>query len=89
MVSTDEVYGSREVGSAIEADVVCPRNPYSASKAAGELLGKAFYESFKLPVLITRGCNTYGPYQYPEKVLPLFITNAMKTNPYRFIKGGT
>jgi dTDP-glucose 4,6-dehydratase len=89
LVSTDEVYGSREVGSAIEADVVCPRNPYSASKAAGELLGKAFYESFKLPVLITRGCNTYGPYQYPEKVLPLFITNAMKTNPYRFIKGGT
>jgi len=88
LVSTDEVYGSREVGSAIEADVVCPRNPYSASKAAGELLGKAFYESFKLPVLITRGCNTYGPYQYPEKVLPLFITNAIENKPLPLYKGG-
>ncbi len=88
LVSTDEVYGSREVGSAIEADIVCPRNPYSASKAAGELLGKAFYESFKLPVLITRGCNTYGPYQYPEKVLPLFITNAIENKPLPLYKGG-
>ncbi|HOV33592.1 MAG TPA: dTDP-glucose 4,6-dehydratase [Candidatus Hydrogenedens sp.] len=88
LVSTDEVYGSRDVGSAVETDVVCPRNPYSASKAAGELMGKAFYESFKLPVLITRGCNTYGPYQYPEKVLPLFITNAIENKPLPLYKGG-
>lgn len=88
LVSTDEVYGSRDVGSAVETDLVCPRNPYSASKAAGELLGKAFYESFILPVLITRGCNTYGPYQYPEKVLPLFITNAIENKPLPLYKGG-
>ncbi len=88
LVSTDEVYGSRDVGSAVETDMICPRNPYSASKAGGELLGKAFFESFKLPVLITRGCNTYGPYQYPEKVLPLFITNALENKPLPLYKGG-
>lgn len=88
LVSTDEVYGSRDVGSALETDTISPRNPYSASKAGGELLGKAFFESFKLPVLITRGCNTYGPYQYPEKVLPLFITNALEDKPLPLYKGG-
>lgn len=88
LVSTDEVYGSRDVGSALETDTISPRNPYSASKAGGELLGKAFFESFKLPVLITRGCNTYGPYQYPEKVLPLFITNALEGKPLPLYKGG-
>lgn len=88
LVSTDEVYGSREVGSAVETDMIHPRNPYSASKAGGELLGKSFYESFKLPVLITRGCNTYGPYQYPEKVLSLFITNALENKPLPLYKGG-
>jgi dTDP-glucose 4,6-dehydratase len=88
LVSTDEVYGSRDVGSALETDTIFPRNPYSASKAGGELLGKAFFESFKLPVLITRGCNTYGPYQYPEKVLPLFITNALEGKPLPLYKGG-
>lgn len=88
LVSTDEVYGSRDIGSAVETDMICPRNPYSASKAGGELLGKAFYESFQLPVLITRGCNTYGPYQYPEKVLPLFITNAIENKPLPLYKGG-
>lgn len=88
LVSTDEVYGSRDVGSALETDTICPRNPYSASKAGGELLGKAFFESFKLDILITRGCNTYGPYQYPEKVLPLFITNALENKPLPLYKGG-
>ncbi|HOK09542.1 MAG TPA: dTDP-glucose 4,6-dehydratase [Candidatus Hydrogenedens sp.] len=88
LVSTDEVYGSRDKGSATETDLINPRNPYSASKAGGELLGKAFFESFKLPVLITRGCNTYGPYQYPEKVLPLFITNAIENKPLPLYKGG-
>ncbi len=77
LVSTDEVYGSIETGSFKEMDPMHPRNPYAASKASGELFGLAYYESYGLPVVITRGSNTYGPYQYPEKVLPLFITNAI------------
>ncbi len=88
LISTDEVYGSREIGSALETDPINPRNPYSASKSAGELMGMAFYHSFGLPVVITRGCNTYGPYQYPEKVLPLFITNALENKPLPLYKGG-
>lgn len=81
LVSTDEVYGSIVSGSFAEDDPVKPRNPYAASKAAGELLGMAYYESYGLPVLITRGTNTYGPYQHLEKVLPLFITNAIDGEP--------
>ena len=81
LVSTDEVYGSIAEDAFTEEAPVNPRNPYAASKAAGELLGKAFYVSHELPVLITRGSNTYGPYQYPEKVLPLFITNALEGQP--------
>ena len=77
LVSTDEVYGSTLDGSFKETDNVGPRNPYSASKAGGELIGMAFYSTFDVPVIITRGSNTYGPYQYPEKVLPLFVTNAI------------
>lgn len=77
LVSTDEVYGSIAEGSFTEEAPVRPRNPYAASKAAGELLGLAYHESYGVPVLITRGTNTYGPYQHLEKVLPLFITNAM------------
>lgn len=88
LVSTDEVYGSRDEGSAKETDPINPRNPYSASKCAGELMGMAFYHSFGLPIVITRGCNTYGPYQYPEKVLPLFITNALEDKPLPLYKGG-
>ncbi|MCX8064414.1 MAG: dTDP-glucose 4,6-dehydratase [Candidatus Hydrogenedentes bacterium] len=88
LISTDEVYGSRDEGSAVETDPVNPRNPYSVSKCAGELMGLAFYYSFHLPVVITRGCNTYGPYQYPEKVLPLFITNALENKPLPLYKGG-
>ncbi len=81
LVSTDEVYGSVESGSSTEADSLDPRSPYSASKAGGELLAKAYYTSYGLPVLITRGSNTFGPYQYPEKFLPLFITNAIDDQP--------
>ncbi|MFA7691520.1 MAG: dTDP-glucose 4,6-dehydratase [Candidatus Hydrogenedentes bacterium] len=81
LVSTDEVYGSVEEGSSVESMPLHPRNPYSASKAAGELFGRAYYESYGLPIVITRGSNTYGPYQYPEKVLPLFITNAIDGEP--------
>lgn len=81
LVSTDEVYGSREEGSFRESDPLHPRNPYAASKAAGELFGLAHFETHGLPVVITRGSNTYGPYQYPEKVLPLFVTNALEDQP--------
>ncbi len=77
LVSTDEVYGSIETGAFSEDAPLKPRNPYAASKAAGELFGAAFHASHNAPVLITRGSNTYGPFQYPEKVLPLFITNAL------------
>lgn len=81
LVSTDEVYGSIDQGSFKETDPVGPRNPYSASKAGGELLGMSYYHTFGSPVIITRGSNTYGPYQYPEKVLPLFVTNAIDNEP--------
>jgi len=81
LVSTDEVYGSIDEGSFKETDPINPRNPYSASKAGGELLGLAYFNTFGVPVIVTRGSNTYGPYQYPEKVLPLFVTNAMDDDP--------
>lgn len=76
-VSTDEVYGDVPVGSSKEIDPLAPRSPYSASKASGDLMVQAYHVSFGVPTTITRGSNTYGPYQYPEKLLPLFITNAI------------
>ena len=76
-ISTDEVYGSIERGFFSEEDPLNPSSPYAASKAGGELVARAFSHTFGYPVLITRGSNTYGPYQYPEKLVPLFITNAM------------
>ena len=76
-VSTDEVYGDIPIGSSREIDPLQPRSPYSASKASADLMVNAYYVSFGVPVTITRGSNTYGPYQYPEKLLPLFITNAI------------
>lgn len=80
-VSTDEVYGAVLEGSSVEADKLEPRSPYSASKAGGELMCQAYYVTYGTPVVITRGSNTYGPYQYPEKMLPLFITNAIEDKP--------
>ncbi|MFM1921299.1 MAG: hypothetical protein RLZZ303_2933 [Candidatus Hydrogenedentota bacterium] len=80
-VSTDEVYGSIESGAFKESDPLGPRNPYSASKASGELFARAHFETYSFPVVITRGSNTYGPRQYPEKVLPLFVTNAFDGQP--------
>jgi dTDP-glucose 4,6-dehydratase len=77
-VSTDEVYGSVAQGRSIESDPLRPRNPYSASKAAGDLLALAFAETYGISVRITRGSNTYGPNQYPEKIVPLFITNVLQ-----------
>ena len=81
LVSTDEVYGSIAEGAFTETDPVSPRNPYSASKAGGELIGLSYYHTYGVPVIVTRGSNTYGPYQYPEKVLPLFVTNAIDGEP--------
>jgi dTDP-glucose 4,6-dehydratase len=80
-VSTDEVYGSIESGSFRETDPLDPSSPYSASKAAGELMARAYRKTFGYAILITRGSNTYGPCQYPEKVVPLFITNALDDLP--------
>lgn len=80
-VSTDEVYGSVEVGSSKEDDPLDPRSPYSASKAGGDLLVKSYWTTYHFPVVITRGSNTYGPNQYPEKFIPLFVTNAIEDQP--------
>ena len=76
-ISTDEVYGEVMAGRSTESDNLQPRSPYSASKAGGDLLCLSYFTSFDLPVTITRGSNNIGPYQYPEKVVPLFITNAI------------
>ena len=76
-VSTDEVYGQVLEGASVETDRIDTRSPYSASKAGGDLMVLAYHTSFGLPVTITRGSNSIGPYQYPEKVVPLFITNAL------------
>jgi dTDP-glucose 4,6-dehydratase len=74
-VSTDEVYGDVSEGESVESDALRPRSPYSASKAGGDLQVLAYWTTYKTPVLITRGSNTYGPRQYPEKLIPLFVTN--------------
>ena len=80
-VSTDEVYGSVASGSSREGDPLRPSNPYSASKAGGDLLALAYRQTHGVPVVITRSSNNFGPYQYPEKVIPLFITNAIDGEP--------
>jgi len=81
-VSTDEVYGSLgERGVFSEEDVLAPSSPYAASKAGADLLALAFYKTYGLTTLITRSSNNYGPYQFPEKVIPLFITNALADQP--------
>jgi len=80
-VSTDEVYGPVPQGLSREDDPLRPSSPYSAAKAAGEHLTQAYHETFGLDVVITRGANTYGPRQYPEKLIPLFITNALTDQP--------
>ncbi|HMH52367.1 MAG TPA: dTDP-glucose 4,6-dehydratase [Candidatus Acidoferrum sp.] len=80
-VSTDEVYGSVASGSSREEDPLRPSNPYSASKAGGDLLARAYWQTHGVPVVITRSSNNFGPYQYPEKVIPLFITNAIDGEP--------
>ena len=76
-ISTDEVYGSIEEGSFAETDPLSPRSPYSASKAGSDLIALAYVETYGLPVVLTRSSNNFGPYQYPEKAIPLFVTNLM------------
>ena len=80
-ISTDEVYGSIDEGSFTERSDLDPSSPYSASKAGADLLVLAFHRTYGLPVVITRSSNNYGPYQYPEKIVPLFITNALDDQP--------
>jgi dTDP-glucose 4,6-dehydratase len=77
-ISTDEVYGSRVEGSFKETDILTPSSPYSSSKAGSDLLARSYYLTHQLPVIITRCTNNFGPYQYPEKLIPLFITNLLK-----------
>ena len=78
-VSTDEVYGTLgKTGYFIESTPLAPNSPYSASKASADLLARAYFETYKLPILITRCSNNYGPYQYPEKLIPFFISKLLK-----------
>lgn len=77
-ISTDEVYGSIDEGSFRETDPLTPSSPYSASKAGGDLMCFAYWTTYKTPILLTRSSNNYGPYQYPEKLIPLFITNLIE-----------
>ena len=80
-VSTDEVYGHVPEGASKETDPIAPRSPYAASKASGDMMVNAYYVTYNSPVTITRGANNIGPYQYPEKVVPLFTTNAIDDLP--------
>ena len=80
-ISTDEVYGSVSSGASVETDELRPRNPYSASKAGADRLAYSFWATYDVPVIVTRASNNYGPYQFPEKVIPLFVTNAIDDIP--------
>ena len=80
-VSTDEVYGSVDEGHATEDAPLAPRSPYAAAKAAGELLVRAYVVTHGVDAVVTRGSNTYGPYHHPEKLIPLFVTNALDDRP--------
>ncbi len=76
-ISTDEVYGSIDDGSFVESDRLGPRSPYSSSKAGSDLIALSYEETYGLPVIVTRSSNNFGPYQFPEKVIPLFVTNLL------------
>ena len=81
-ISTDEVYGSLEAdGYFTEESPLGPSSPYSASKTAADLLARAYFKTYNLPVIVTRCSNNYGPYQFPEKLIPLMITNALEDKP--------
>jgi dTDP-glucose 4,6-dehydratase len=80
-ISTDEVYGERLESAATEESALMPRNPYAASKAGGDRLAFSYWATYDMPVVITRCSNNYGPFQYPEKLIPLFATNAIDDEP--------
>ena len=80
-ISTDEVYGSVASGASVETDEIKPRNPYAASKAGADRLAYSYWATYDLPIIVTRASNNYGPYQFPEKVIPLFVTNAIDDIP--------
>jgi len=84
-ISTDEVYGESMITEnekkKHEGSILCPTNPYAATKAAAELIAKSYYHSFKMPIIITRGNNVYGPNQYPEKLIPIFIQQLVEDKP--------
>jgi dTDP-glucose 4,6-dehydratase len=80
-ISTDEVYGSVPTGASRETDELKPRNPYSASKAGADRLAYSYFATYGVPVIVTRASNNYGPFQFPEKVIPLFVTNAIDEIP--------
>ena len=80
-ISTDEVYGSVPAGASRETDELKPRNPYAASKAGADRLAYSYWATYDVPVIVTRASNNYGPYQFPEKVIPLFVTNAIHDIP--------
>ncbi|TMD16583.1 MAG: dTDP-glucose 4,6-dehydratase [Chloroflexi bacterium] len=88
-ISTDEVYGEVKDGKSREADALAPRSPYSATKAGAEMLVHAYNRSFGIPTVVTRGSNTYGPHQFPEKIVPLFITNALQDLPLPIYGNGS
>jgi len=77
-ISTDEVYGSIDEGAFTEETPYAPNSPYSASKAGGDHLCRAYHVTYGMPVIVTHSCNVYGPYQYPEKIIPLFATNILR-----------
>lgn len=80
-VSTDEVYGDVPTGRSLESDPLAPRSPYAASKGGGDLLALSYFPTYEFPIMVTRGSNTFGPNQYPEKFIPLFATNALEDQP--------
>src|SRR5262245_38515651 len=80
-ISTDEVYGTVPEGASTERDELRPRNPYSASKAGADRLAYSYFATYNVPVIVTRASNNYGPNQFPEKVIPLFVTNAIDSHP--------
>jgi len=88
-ISTDEVYGSVATGASRETDELKPRNPYAASKAGADRLAYSYWATHDVPVIVTRASNNYGPYQFPEKVIPLFVTNALDDIPVPLYGDGT
>ncbi|UCE92278.1 MAG: dTDP-glucose 4,6-dehydratase [Methanobacteriota archaeon] len=88
-ISTDEVYGSTASGSFSEADILDPSSPYSASKAGGELLARSYVKTYGLDVVVTRSSNNYGPFQYPEKLIPVLVIKALGGQPLPIYGRGT